>query len=156
MADQHHKPASSSPLPLSSAAEPDEISLFLHQILLRSSSPSSSSSTTSLYNAKLRPTEFLPENPLRQCRSSLISNSDRLVRDGINSSTSFYFPGTAGTASSSVGGFDNDLDEYDCESEVLDGFVYVLCLSRTVCCVWVLKFDLLFFFFSLDGFIGRP
>ncbi|RVX21239.1 hypothetical protein CK203_001764 [Vitis vinifera] len=86
MADQYTKPCSSSPVPPSSASEPDEISLFLHQILFRSSS---SSSTTSLHNAKLMPSEFLSENPLRH----------------------------AGTASSSAGGFDNDLDEYDCESE---------------------------------------
>ncbi|KAL6339153.1 hypothetical protein AAG906_024304 [Vitis piasezkii] len=114
MADQYTKPCSSSPVPPSSASEPDEISLFLHQILFRSSS---SSSTTSLHNAKLMPSEFLSENPLRQCRSPLISGSDRLVRDGMNSSTGVYFPVSAGTASSSAGGFDNDLDEYDCESE---------------------------------------
>ena len=35
----------------------------------------------------------------------------------MNSSTGVYFPVGAGTASSSVGGFDNDLNEYDYESE---------------------------------------
>ena len=143
MADQYTKPCSSSPVPPSSASEPDEISLFLHQILFRSSS---SSSTTSLHNAKLMPSEFLSENPLRQCRSPLISGSDRLVRDGMNSSTGVYFPVSAGTASSSAGGFDNDLDEYDCESEVVSCVLYVVCLSRIIC--WVLVLSLIYWIFG--------
>ncbi|KAL6338082.1 hypothetical protein AAG906_010650 [Vitis piasezkii] len=51
-----------------------------------------------------------------QCQSSYFRLKS-LVRDVMNSSTGVYIPVGAGTASSSVGGFNNDLNEYDCESE---------------------------------------
>ena len=79
------------------------------------------------------PTEFLLENPPGQYRSPFTSGSNRLVGDGMNFTTGVCFPVAAGTASSSVGGFDNDLDDYDCESEVVDGVLYVVCLSCRIC-----------------------
>ncbi|XP_059623901.1 transcription factor SPATULA-like isoform X2 [Cornus florida] len=128
MADMYDTTCSSS-----SSPELEDISLFLHQILLRSSSPSLSSSSSALmaHNGKqlhyFSQSHLFPQN----------QNSDRLVTDpistpesssGLNSSSAAVFSSsgdhfTASTAnvySSSGGIVDTDPDEYDCESE--EGF----------------------------------
>lgn len=82
----------------SSSSATDEISLFLQQILVRSSPP---------------------ENLSRLCRK-------QLVGDGISAvdSTGGYLLASttaANVSSSSVGGAsENENDEYDCESEVIN------------------------------------
>jgi len=77
----------------------DEISLFLHQILLRSSSSSS------------MPAGSVNSNPLQDGKISALDSTSR-----------------PNHASSSVGGglSGNDTDEYDCESEVLYYYYYFL------------------------------
>ena len=81
-----------------SSSATDEISLFLQQILVRSSPP---------------------ENRSRLCRK-------QLVGDGISAvdSTGGYLLASttaANVSSSSVGGAsENENDEYDCESEVIN------------------------------------
>ncbi|KAK9284511.1 hypothetical protein L1049_023685 [Liquidambar formosana] len=137
----HHLLPSSSSRPGGSAPQQDEFSLFLHQILGRSSSHSSPSSSSVMAHKGNQ------MNPHRPCRSALAYGSERLVQDGIGmaessssgadssagvvfSSSGPYFPvadvrGSAvNVCSSSAGATENDFDEYDCESEEgLEAFV---------------------------------
>ncbi|KAF7134995.1 hypothetical protein RHSIM_Rhsim08G0099600 [Rhododendron simsii] len=103
-----------------SPPETDDLSLFLHQILLRSSDPLAAAAS-------------LPGNPHRPVQPSVLSEYGCHVTDristaesssGLNSSpgavfssSSYYFPAGATNASSSVGTVDIDADEYDGESE---------------------------------------
>ncbi|KAA8531686.1 hypothetical protein F0562_006597 [Nyssa sinensis] len=139
MADMYDTTCSSSSFP----HEPDDISLFLHQVVLRSSSSSASSSLSSLmaHNSKqaqsFSSSHLMTQNQHQSNQSALVSGSARLVTDrismvesssGLNSSSAVlfsssggYFPASAtNLSSSSVGTVDNDADEYDCESE--EGF----------------------------------
>ncbi|KAE9466866.1 hypothetical protein C3L33_01252, partial [Rhododendron williamsianum] len=104
----------------SSPPETDDLSLFLHQILLRSSDPLAAAAS-------------LPGNPHRPVQPSVLSEYGCRVTDristaesssGLNSSpgavfssSGYYFPAGATNASSSVGTVDIDADEYDGESE---------------------------------------
>ncbi|XP_058179358.1 transcription factor SPATULA-like isoform X1 [Rhododendron vialii] len=104
----------------SSPPETDDLSLFLHQILLRSSDPLAAAAS-------------LPGNPHRPVQPSVLSGYGCHVTDristaesssGLNSSpgavlssSGYYFPAGATNASSSVGTVDIDADEYDGESE---------------------------------------
>nr|XP_048335473.1 transcription factor SPATULA isoform X1 [Ziziphus jujuba var. spinosa] len=116
-------------------AAPDEISLFLQQILVRSASSSSSSSDSSTLvaaQAGMRaqfslssPSSImgfctshgLPDNMHRQCRPQFLG-------EGISAidSSGAYFLGNASAnapnvSSSSLGASENENDDYDCESE---------------------------------------
>uniref|UniRef100_A0A5B7AHN8 BHLH domain-containing protein n=1 Tax=Davidia involucrata TaxID=16924 RepID=A0A5B7AHN8_DAVIN len=141
MANMYDTTCSSSSYP---PPEPDDFSPLLHQIVLRSSSPSSSSlSSLMAHNTKqmqcFSPSHLLTVTQNQPCpnQSALVSGSDRLVTDristaqsssGLNSSSGVvfsssggYFPASAtNVSSSSVGTVDNDTDEFDCESE--EGF----------------------------------
>ncbi|CAK9159457.1 unnamed protein product [Ilex paraguariensis] len=108
----------------SSPPEPDDISHFLHQILLRSSSTSTPSVMVQRGKQmqSLVPPSFSPGNP---AQSTVVSGPERIFTaessSGLNSSSGVVFPASAmNMASLSVGIIDNDLDEYDCESE--EGF----------------------------------
>ncbi|KAK4393285.1 Transcription factor SPATULA [Sesamum angolense] len=98
----------------SSPQEPDEISVFLQQILLRSSSiPQQSLPTpTGHLRAENQEPALVPCQGRRQI--SLLDASS-----GLNSSSGCSFTGrvVANVSSSSVGNLDNELDEYDYESE---------------------------------------
>ncbi|XP_059642828.1 transcription factor SPATULA-like [Cornus florida] len=132
MADMYEVTYSSS----SSPVEPDDISLFLQQILLRSSSSSSSSSCSLMAHNNNQMQSFpsshlMQQNQHHPYHSSLLPGSDRLVTDRISAADSTsglnlsspavpggYFQASALNMSySSVGTLDNDVDEYDCESE---------------------------------------
>ncbi|XP_057948940.1 transcription factor SPATULA isoform X7 [Malania oleifera] len=117
MADMYDIPCSSSSSPL----ESDEISLFLHQILLRSSSSSSicSSSSSSLSassplvaqsfsslpaTAGLCSTSNLSKNLHLLCQSQLVPASDLLAMDGISAAEcSAGLSSSTGVALSSSG-----------------------------------------------------
>lgn len=124
---------------------PDELSLFLQQILVRSSS-SSDSSTLVAGHTGMRAqfslsspsimgfctSNVLPDNLQRQCRSPLLG-------EGISAfdSPGAYLLGNASrnatnVSSSSLGASENENDEYDCESEVLSacGFKVWICLGK--------------------------
>ncbi|KAI8542131.1 hypothetical protein RHMOL_Rhmol08G0115500 [Rhododendron molle] len=104
----------------SSPPETDDLSLFLHQVLLRSSDPLAAAAS-------------LPGNLHRPVQPSVLSEYGCRVTDristaesssGLNSSpgavfssSGYYFPAGAMNASSSVGTVDIDPDEYDGESE---------------------------------------
>ncbi|KAL6993764.1 hypothetical protein U1Q18_011880 [Sarracenia purpurea var. burkii] len=131
MADMYKATCSSS-----SSLETDDLSLFLHQILLRSSSSPSSSDSLLPHKAtpllSSSPSRTLPQNPYRPIQSSLFSGLESQLTGRISTPESFsrlnssdsavfssscgYFPASATNASSSVGNID-DPDEYDCESE---------------------------------------
>ncbi|KAL4644793.1 hypothetical protein ACB092_02G189500 [Castanea dentata] len=99
--------------PLTSASAPDEISLFLHQILLRSS-PSSSSSL--MANTVKQGTSNV--NPDRTCRSALLQDGISAVESLSGVSTGFGGVFLSNVSTSSLGGAsENETDEYDCESE---------------------------------------
>ncbi|PON67149.1 Basic helix-loop-helix transcription factor [Trema orientale] len=119
-----------------SSSAPDEISLFLQQILVRPSSSSSDSplSSAAAAAAAMR-AQFSVSSPamVGPCGGSNASqdNLSRLCRsqmvgDGIaaiDSSGALFLANTSGVAattnvsSSSVGASENENDEYDCESE---------------------------------------
>lgn len=115
----------------SSPHETDDLTLFLHQILLHRSSSSSDPLTAAAAS--------LPGNPHP---SSLLSGFGCHVTDRIStaespsgfnsssgavfSSSGYYFPTNA---SSSVGNVEIDPDEYDGESEVLAVAFPYQCLS---------------------------
>ncbi|KAG6666229.1 hypothetical protein I3843_01G016000 [Carya illinoinensis] len=106
-------------LPSSSshAGAPDEISLFLHQILLRSSSSSSPFVSNTGKQAQLCDSDVLPGNPHRSsCRSALVQDGISAVESSSAMSTgSGVFLSNLST--SSLGASENETDEYDCESE---------------------------------------
>lgn len=124
---------SSSTHPGASGSEQDELSLFLHQILLRSSSSSlmvQDSNQMQNFSSSLS----RPENRHCPCQPAPVSGSNRLVQEesssGVNappvvgfSASEPYFsvdmrPNAVNvSSSSSAGAFENDFDEYDCESE---------------------------------------
>jgi hypothetical protein len=78
---------------ISNNSSQDEISLFLHQILLRSSSMPGSINSNPLQDGNISPfhSTFTPNHPLNVSSSSIAGGG-----------------GLSG----------NDTDEYDCESEV--------------------------------------
>ncbi|KAL0377697.1 UNVERIFIED_CONTAM: Transcription factor SPATULA [Sesamum radiatum] len=98
----------------SSPQEPDEISVFLQQILLRSSSMRQQSlpTPTDHLRAENQDPALVPGQVRRQ-----ISVLD--ASSGLNSSSGCSFTGrvVANVSSSSVGNLDNEPDEYDYESE---------------------------------------
>ncbi|XP_028764083.1 transcription factor SPATULA isoform X1 [Neltuma alba] len=136
--DNHNFPMSSTSS-LSSSSPQDEISLLLHQILLRSSSSSASSSLLVTHTAKnahtstagLCSSQATLENPHPSDRSSLlhggISVADSSIGVGAPNDAFLSSPGTCTLANmkgssavdmpSSLGVSENELDEYDCESE---------------------------------------
>lgn len=96
--------------------EQDDISLFLHQILLRSSSSSLAAKQTQ----SCAPSSHVhPDNqhhPVQLSVPNQISNGL-----GVFSSAGAYIPPVAANvSSSSAGTIENDPDDYDCESE--EGF----------------------------------
>lgn len=107
---QNNPCSSSAPASSVSAAQPhsstDEISLFLQQILVRSSSLGGQqflfSSAPSGY--------ALPDNLSRPCHSTFPG-------DGIRAVDSVATASAPNVSSSSVGASENEADEYDCESE---------------------------------------
>ncbi|KAF5463778.1 hypothetical protein F2P56_013912 [Juglans regia] len=101
----------------SHAGAPDEISLFLHQILLRSSSSSSPFVSNTGKQAQLCDSDVLPGNPDRSlCRSALVQDGISAVESSSAMSTgSGVFLSNLST--SSLGASENETDEYDCESE---------------------------------------
>ncbi|XP_052203891.1 transcription factor SPATULA-like [Diospyros lotus] len=104
MADMYNTTCSSS----SSPPEPDYYSLFLHQFLRSSSSPSPSFPA-------------VVQNPHRAIQSSVPSWPERQLADRIciaEPSSFGHFP--TNMSSSSVGTIENDPDECDCESK--EGF----------------------------------
>ncbi|KAL2241665.1 UNVERIFIED_CONTAM: Transcription factor SPATULA [Sesamum indicum] len=98
----------------SSPQEPDEISVFLQQILLRSTSMRQQSlpTPTDHLQAENQEPALVPGQSRRQ-----ISVLD--ASSGLNSSSGCSFTGrvVANVSSSSVGNLDNEPDEYDYESE---------------------------------------
>lgn len=122
---------------LSSSSPPqDEISLFLRQILLRSSS-------TSAQNTSLTGLSPSLENAHTSHRSSLFQDAISAVDSsvGVRASNNVFLSSLGGSSvnipSSSFGVSENEFDEYDCESEVMfqvlkfQAFVSImsLCLS---------------------------
>lgn len=106
----------------SSPPDHDDISLFLHQILHRSSS--STSPSPPLFPQKGKQMQSFTASlllPPENLRISGAESSSRLnLPSGMvfSSSAGDYFPvNAANLSSSSVGTIDNDPDEYDCESE---------------------------------------
>ena len=96
----------------------DDISLFLRQILLKSSSLSSattSTTTTMLCSSVVGAKQMQCEMPRVQpvYSSGLVSVPEWGCSDPVGG----YAPVTY-VSSSSVGTLDNDVDEFDCESEV--------------------------------------
>lgn len=91
--------------------EPDEISLFLHQILLRSSSSSS-------HHQSLLPTSdhVAAEQLPREMVGGQISAAE--LPSGLNSCSTCSFAAAANVSPSSVGNLDNEMDDCDYESEV--------------------------------------
>jgi hypothetical protein len=129
-------PAHQPRLPSSSSTS-DEISLFVHQILLGSSSSSSSSSLmghtgerAQLYNSKV-----FPGNPDLSCRSALVQDgiSGLESSSGVSTTGSGVFLSNVST--SSLGASENETDEYDCESEV----IVLLIKVWTFLFVWLLR-----------------
>lgn len=116
MAHLYNYPSSSCP------QEPDDISVFLHQILLRSSS-SSSSSFTRHHSVAALPDHLLTEN---QDHPAIPVPGPGQIHapdpcSGVlksSSGCSFTTRAVANVSSSSVGNLDNEPDEYDYESEV--------------------------------------
>lgn len=160
----HNPCASSSPLP-SSPSPQDEISLFLRQILLRSSSSPSSpwlqnahSSMSSTFmaglctsNARLDNAHFSDRSsPFQDGISALDSSTGASASSDffLSSSGTYSSPNMKGSSavmnvsSSSFGVSENEIDEYDCESEVMG---LVLKLKALV----YMFFFLSFFFFLL-------
>ncbi|KAF3438974.1 hypothetical protein FNV43_RR17249 [Rhamnella rubrinervis] len=129
--DEYDKNACSSSASVAQpATAPDEFSLFLQQILVRSSS-SSGSSTSVAGHAGMREqfslsspsimgfctSNISPDNLQRQCRLQLLGEGISAV-----DSSGPYLLGNASrnatnVSSSSLGGSENENDEYDCESE---------------------------------------
>lgn len=117
--------------------QPDDFSLFLHQIMLRSSASPSSSfmARKSKEGECFTPICNPPGNQDSGLRSFLVSGSDgkslpevssgggslHRTSGGVFASPRTCFQETGLNVSSSsvsVGALDNDLNEYDCESEV--------------------------------------
>ncbi|XAR57784.1 hypothetical protein NMG60_11026047 [Bertholletia excelsa] len=112
MADMYSTPCSSS----SSPAEPDDFSLLLQQIFLRSSS---SYSTMSPNPSLIPASDRRVPDSISAVESSCGLNSS--LGAGFSSSAGEYFPASVkNVSSSSVGTMDNEPDDYDCESE--EGF----------------------------------
>ncbi|KAM7520459.1 hypothetical protein LguiB_019421 [Lonicera macranthoides] len=106
----------------SSPPDHDDISLFLHQILHRSSSSTSPSPPFFPQKGKqmqsLTPSLLLPPENLRISGAESYSRPNLPSGMVFSSSAVDYFPvNAANLSSSSVGTIDNDPDEYDCESE---------------------------------------
>ena len=106
----------------SSSSSQDEISLFLRQILLRSSSSAASSSQAHNANAAQENaphpsssySSFPSSSPLRDGKISALGSSP-----GFLSASGAYgsMKGQSGSAAN-VSVSENDTDDYDCESEV--------------------------------------
>ena len=137
MYEQHDKnTCSSSTSPPSSSSSPqDEISLFLHQIMLCSTSSSSSLMTHIGKNARnsmaggLGGSNSAHENAHPLYGSSLFQDEISAVESAavvvstsaggfMSSSANMKRSSAANVSSSSVGVSENETDEYDCESEV--------------------------------------
>ncbi|PSS21273.1 Transcription factor SPATULA like [Actinidia chinensis var. chinensis] len=112
MADMYKTAYASSPSP----PETDDLSLFLHQFLLRSPSLPSNSDSPMVHMCPTSRT--LPQNPHRPIQSSLLSGFE--ISAAESSSAAIFGGYFQANASSSAGTIDNDPDEYDCESE--EGF----------------------------------
>ncbi|PRQ48010.1 putative transcription factor bHLH family [Rosa chinensis] len=110
---QNNPCSSSAPASSVSVAQPhsstDEISLFLQQILVRSSSLSGQPFLFSSSPAGYA----LPENLGRPCNDSFVGSGIR----GVDVSTAVGTGSGPNVSSSSVGASENEADEYDCESE---------------------------------------
>lgn len=115
-------------------AAPDEISLFLQQILVRSSTSSSDYSTSVTARAGMRSQFSLstPPSIMGFCTSNGLPDNlngqcgPQFLGEGISAvdTSGAYFLGSASgnapnVSSSSLGASENENDEYDCESEVL-------------------------------------
>ncbi|TKY70587.1 Transcription factor SPATULA [Spatholobus suberectus] len=95
----------------------DEISLFLRQILLRSSSSSSSHSMPGSCNPNAAHPSFTA-SPLQDGKiSALDSNASFVSGSGACTSIKGQGASAANVSSSSVGVSENENDDYDCESE---------------------------------------
>lgn len=124
----------------------DEISLFLQQILVRSSSLSGQQF---LFSSS-PPGYALTENLGRPSNDSFVGGGIR----GVDVSTAVVTASGPNVSSSSVGASENEADEYDCESEVVWTFQSLNLFSgkRNVECLCFVKVsvplkirDLLFF-----------
>ncbi|KAL3525681.1 hypothetical protein ACH5RR_014053 [Cinchona calisaya] len=133
----------------SSPDDPDDFSLFLHQIMLRSHFSSSSSSSSFMAQKgnevlqSFSPSIFgLPGN--QDCGFQLVSGPDRISAPVSSSAGLQQWPSVRGFASPvsgvlnvasnssvSVGTVDNDLNDYDCESEGFEGAVEEAVLKPT-------------------------
>lgn len=120
---EYDKKSCSSSAPAPQLQDPDEISLFLHQILLRSSSSNNNNNSSS-------PSLMVKQAQLCNNNSNVLSGNhpDRtchrsaLLQDGISpvlESPSGLSTGAflSNVSTSSLGASENETDDYDCESE---------------------------------------
>ncbi|KAM1529513.1 hypothetical protein ACFX1Z_018713 [Malus domestica] len=105
---------------------PDDMSLFLQQILVRSSSSLASvvaqpgKAPQFLFSPSPSVGALLPGNLEHPCHSGFFG--DEIT--AIDSSAAFVSAGNPNVSSSSLGASENEADEYDCESEEgLEAFV---------------------------------
>ncbi|XP_050388032.1 transcription factor SPATULA-like [Argentina anserina] len=110
---QNNSCSSSAPASSVTVAQPhsstDDISLFLQQILVRSSSLSGQQFLFSSSPAGYT----LPENLGHQSNNSFVGSGIR----GVDGSTAVVTGSGPNVSSSSVGASENEADDYDCESE---------------------------------------
>lgn len=117
----------------SSPADPDEFSVFLHQIMLRSSSSSSplmKKGNNDMQSSRPTTCNLPPENQEFRFQPPSFTAPTRIPllepSSGFNSSAAVAcLPESAfNVSSSSVNSADNQLNEYDCESDQ----VYYICI----------------------------